>query len=150
MLGFNLKDRSAKIWDDGETPFSSTNLATIGQTVVRILLPKHLEETKNKIVYVASHTTTQNQILASFEKITTEKWKTERIDSAPLIEEVTAKIKAGASGPDVIFPIIQASILAGGLGNLADHSAKVWNEKLGLPKEDLGADLKDILDGKKP
>jgi hypothetical protein len=150
FLGFNLQDRSAKIWDDGEAPFSGTNLATIGEAVVRVLLPEHLEQTKNKYVFVASHTTTQNKILATLEKITGQKWKVEKVESAPLFADLTAKVKAGQVGPDVIYPLITVTILGNVLSNFADYSAKLWNDKLGLPKEDLETDVKNVLDGKQP
>jgi hypothetical protein len=114
------------------------------------LLSEHLEQTKNKHVYVASHTVAQNQLLAAFEKITGQKWKVERVESAPLIADLSEKVKAGETGPGVVYPLIQATILGSGLGNLADHSAKLWNEELGLPKENLDSDLKAILEGKKP
>lgn len=145
FLGFNLQERSAKIWDDGNTPFSTTNLALIGEAVVSILTPEHVQETKNTTVYVASHTTTQNKILAGFEKITGDKWKVEHVDSAALLEESTNKLKAGNFGLDVIYSLIQTIAFGKGLGNLGEHSTKVWNQKLGLREEDFENDLKTVL-----
>ncbi|KIW06038.1 uncharacterized protein PV09_03214 [Verruconis gallopava] len=145
FLGFDLKKHTATIWDDGSASFSTTNLATIGDAVVRSLLPEHVEQTKNSHVYVHSHNTTQGQILATLEKITDEKWPVQRNDSAPLLQELTAKLKAGNFGPEVIYPLIQTVTFGSGLGNLGDHSTKSWNEKLGLPKEDLEANLRELL-----
>lgn len=131
-------------------PFSGTNLSTIGKTVVAILSPKYIDETKNKEVFVASHTVSQSQILAGFEKISGEKWAVEKIDSRPVHERALASLKAGDYGFGTIGPLILTFTFGANLGGLSDISGKLWNEKLGLPKEDLEQDLKDILAGKKP
>ena len=59
FLCFDIQNQTAKIFDDGETTFSSTNLATVGEAVAKTLLPEHIEETKNQHVFVSSHNTTQ-------------------------------------------------------------------------------------------
>lgn len=52
---------SATIYDGGDVPFSATTLASIAQAVVGVVA--HLPETKNRGVYVADTTTTQNKLI---------------------------------------------------------------------------------------
>lgn len=82
-MGFNPSARSAIIYDDGDEEFTGTTLQGIGQSVVGVL--QHLEETKNRFVQVLSIRTTQNELLAAFEKETGEKWTVERSTTAELM-----------------------------------------------------------------
>jgi uncharacterized protein YbjT (DUF2867 family) len=146
FLGFNLQDKTARIWDDGNTKFSSSNLSLIGQALVNSLLPEYFEVTKNQTIYISSHTATQSKILAGLEKLTGEKFKVETVDGKKLLEESSAKVKSGNFQIPDIYSIIQSIAFSSGLGNLSDHSKKSWNTKLGLPEEeDLEASLKKVL-----
>lgn len=53
----NLKGGESPLYDGGDHPFSTSTLATIGQAVVEIL--RHLEETKNRAVFVQDLVITQ-------------------------------------------------------------------------------------------
>jgi hypothetical protein len=63
-----LKGGKATTFDDSETKFSSSNVALVAEAVLKSLSPEHAQETKNKEVYIASHTTTQRPILAELER----------------------------------------------------------------------------------
>ena len=146
FLGFNLKERKASIWDSGTAPFSASNLSLIGEAVVRVLSTAYVEDTKNKTVYVESHTTTQKKILAELEKQCGKdnKWTVEKVDGKKVFEDAQAKIQKGDVGPHSIYPVIQALAFADHLGK-ADHSKKSWNGRLELSNEDFANDIKAVL-----
>ncbi|KAF1966260.1 isoflavone reductase family protein-like protein CipA [Bimuria novae-zelandiae CBS 107.79] len=142
FLGINGQTKTGTLIDGGKAKFSSTNLSQIGLAVVKIL--EHAEETKNQDVFVSSFETSQKELLEKAEKITGEKWKVEELSSKALREEGLKKVQAGDfSG---VVPLLQAAV--SGEEALADHSAYLWNEKLGLPKEDLEESIKAGLSGK--
>lgn len=101
--------------------------------------------TKNQYVYVRSFTTTQNEVLAAAEKASGEKWTVNHIDAKKHIEEGNQKIaKHDYSG---VVNLLQGITYSDEL-NLGDFSyAGLWNEKLGLPKEDLEEEVKKALVG---
>jgi len=142
FLGYNVKEKTAQIWDGGNVPFTTTNITTISKAVVSLLsTPEAIAATENKYVYIASHTVTQNEILASFEKATGAKWTVESIDSKEAARVANEKLKNGdySAFPDLIRSAFYAS------DELGNFSNKVSNELLGLlglEKEDLDADIR--------
>jgi len=145
-IGFDFQNRKASIWDGGDVAFSATNTSAVGLALVKILSAPNLEATRNQHVFLASHTVTQNEMLAALERLTGQVWETSSVDSALLIKEKTEEFRAGNS--KAAFPLIQSTIF--GKPGFCNFTGKTWNEKLGLPKEDFEADLKDILQGRKP
>lgn len=142
FLGFNPKNKTAKIFDGGDVPFSGTNLRTIGKALVALLSTNELvEESKNEYIYVSSFTTTQNEILRIFESITGEKWKVEHAKTKPIQDDGLAKL--GKGDYSAVPGLIQAAIFSD--ERLGDLGAKVWDQKLGLPKESLEGTLKAAL-----
>jgi hypothetical protein len=83
MMGFDVKSHHAVIYDSGTEPFTGTTLSGIGQAVVGTLSNPH--STANRFLAVQSICTTQNELLAAFEKATGETWKVERQTSEKLI-----------------------------------------------------------------
>ncbi|CAF1326919.1 unnamed protein product [Didymodactylos carnosus] len=72
FLGFDIKNRSVILYDDGKYRASGTTLQHIGEAIKGILL--HPEETRNRPVYLADATFSQKEALALFEKYTGTKW----------------------------------------------------------------------------
>ncbi|KAJ2905881.1 hypothetical protein MKZ38_003889 [Zalerion maritima] len=136
-VGFNAATKTATIYDSGNEPVSGTNLAYIGKGVAGIL--KHPEETANKYLCIASFTTTQNEILASIEKETGEKWKVEHVKTADLQKSGEEKL---AQGHPMAFPdLVRAWSFADGCG----HAFKPGENAagmLGLEKESLEETLR--------
>jgi hypothetical protein len=144
FLGFNIKNKAATIWDTGKGAWSGTNLNTIGLALVNLLSDSNLASTANKYVYVASHTFTHNEILAAFERLTGEKWTVTHVDSKTSIAE--SKEKLAKHDHSAVGPLIQAAAFSDdGYGDFRTVPGGLWNEKLGLPKENLDADLKALL-----
>lgn len=147
FLGFNISDKTATIWDSGDAPFSTSNPSTIGNGLVA-LLSKELDASANKYVYIASHTVSQNQILAGLERVTGEKFAVTKVDSKKSIEENRAKL--AKHDHSAILGLIQAAAYGDdGLGDFTKVAGGLWNEKLGLAKEDLDENLKTVVGGKR-
>ncbi|KAE9994810.1 hypothetical protein EG327_000023 [Venturia inaequalis] len=147
FLGYNIANKTATIWDSGDVPFSGTNLSTIGTGLVA-LLSKDVDASANKYVYISSHTVSQNEILAGLEKITGEKFTVTKQDSKKVIEESHKKL--GAGDYSVIPPLILAAAYGpDALGDFTKVDGGLWNERLGLAKEDLDASLKAVVSGKR-
>ncbi|KAF2663932.1 NAD(P)-binding protein [Microthyrium microscopicum] len=145
FLGADLKKHTAEIWDGGNNKFSGTNLSTIGKAIAAILSKAGVvEATKNQYVTISSFTTTQNEVHALLEEITGEKWPTTAVDSDAKIEEGK---KAMAAGDHYgAMSILKAYAFGGKVdADLSNAPGGLWNDKLGLPREDLKATLKKLL-----
>lgn len=90
IFGFDLANRTARLVDDGDEPFTATTLRDIGVAVRGILV--HPQETANRYVHIRSTCTTQKDILAALEVATDQKWPVSYVSSKDLIE-------SGRKGP---------------------------------------------------
>ena len=93
FLGYDIKNRTAKIWDDGNKKFTLTNEEQLGQAVVSTL--EHPDETTNRYLYVYSVVTTQNEILQSLETATGANWTVEKTTTDAEIAEARKRLSAG-------------------------------------------------------
>ncbi|KAI1406755.1 NAD(P)-binding protein [Hypoxylon sp. FL1857] len=96
LMGFDIKQHSAIIYDDGTEEFTGTTLEGIGQAVVGVL--KHPEETANRFVKVRSIQTCQTQLLDAFQQVTGQSWEVKRGSTKDLLESGRKKHQAGVSG----------------------------------------------------
>jgi len=143
FLGFDAITKTATIFDNGAATFSATNLHTIGITLIKLL--EKAELSKNQYVYVSSAQTSQKQLLEMAEKITGEKWTVNNVPAQQHIEEGRAKLQKGDfSG--MVNLIQGATFGAEELGNLAP--AGLWNERLGIPEDDLEKTVRVAFAGK--
>ncbi|KAG4434264.1 hypothetical protein IFR05_010254 [Cadophora sp. M221] len=141
MIGFNLSTKTASIVDGGTSRFSASTIAQIARSIIAILA--HADATANQTVYIESFTTNQLEVLAALEKVTGEKWnrapdvKGEEVRAAGLKMMGEGDVMGGA------MKFITAAVL--GKGALEDHESVVWNEKLGLGRDDLEAEVGKVL-----
>lgn len=139
----NLQTKTATLVDQGTSIMSATNLSQVGNATVKVL--EHAEETKNQVVYVSSFEVSQKDILEKVEKLTGEKYQVEHAESKQLRLDGLDKVNKGDFSGFV--PLIQAAIA--GKAGLGDHRPfGLWNEKLGLQKEDFDESIKAGLSGK--
>lgn len=142
FLGLDAKAKKATLIDGGESKFVTTNLRQIGRAIIKTL--EQPEKTKNQPIFVSSFVTSQKEILAAAEKITGEKWTVENVVGKEKLNNGLEKLgKHDYSG---VVDLLQATVF-GDFG-LADFSDKLWNEKLGLEKEDFEGSVKTGLSGK--
>jgi hypothetical protein len=84
MMGFDVENHHAIIYDAGTERFTGTTLSGIGQAVVGTLL--NPLATANRFLAVQSICTCQDELLSAFEAATGERWKVERQTTEELIK----------------------------------------------------------------
>lgn len=136
--GLNIPEGTATIYDGGDIPYEATNLSQVGKAIAKSL--KKPELTKNQFVYVNSFTVTQNRVLAAIEKASGKKFTISNSTVEQLWAGGAEKIDAGQ--PMGVLDMVAGAIY--GKGGLVHYSATrgLWNEKLGLPQEDLDESVK--------
>ncbi|KAH7003126.1 hypothetical protein EDB82DRAFT_482635 [Fusarium venenatum] len=89
---FDFSQPELTIWDQGDTEFSTTTLASVGDAVVGVLA--HPEETQDRIVYVQDIVLTQNKVLELAKEVSPGKeWKVKH----DKIDDITAKSDANVA-----------------------------------------------------
>lgn len=143
FVGINLRDRNASVWDDGDVPFATTNRSTVAKAMVAALSGENYDKTKNQYVKVRSHVQTLNDIVASLRRVTGEPWPVvAHPPLAPFVENARAKLVEGdfSQGVGVLFEVLF------GKGRLGVYEP-LWNETLGLPKEELDGSVRAVVKG---
>ncbi|GKU02941.1 hypothetical protein FLAG1_06371 [Fusarium langsethiae] len=95
-MGFDIKNHSAIIYDEGKEFFTGTTLQGIGQSVVGVL--KNPAETANRTVKVLSIKTCQNDLLEAFQKKTGSQWEIQRRTTRELLEGAREKKEKNVGG----------------------------------------------------
>ncbi|KAH8830060.1 hypothetical protein DL96DRAFT_1591429 [Flagelloscypha sp. PMI_526] len=146
ILGFALDKRRAELLDGGITKFHATNVSTIAKAIIATLSTQEAyEKTRNQYVRVSSYEVSQWDVLQALERATGEKWKVTNTDTDLMVKNAQEKLATGAF--EELYTLIRVAVSGKvGLGKLG----KLWNDELGLPKEDLDTVIKLVLDGKRP
>jgi len=140
FLGFDVKNRTATLYDQGQNQFSGATLATIANTIVAIL---HKPEVAlNKRVYVADATFTQQQALNLFEKYTNNKWTVKNIATADARKDAEASLAQGNIGAAFVGYIL-SYVYGGSKGTVFD--GKAVNQQLGVPTVSLDQIVQQIV-----
>ncbi|KAF6836966.1 NmrA-like family protein [Colletotrichum plurivorum] len=142
--GWDVAARTVTIYDGGDIPFEASNLDQVGRAISRSL--KKPELTRNQHVYINSFTVTQNQILRALEKATGDKFRVSRGSVEELWQAGATQVRDG----QLLGALGMIAGAVYGKGGLAQYSAKnsLWNEKLGLPEEDVDEFLERYIAGK--
>lgn len=129
----NLKERKAELYDGGDQRFSATSLRTVAKAVNSVL--QHLEETKNRQVYIQDVAITQRKLLELAQKLTPgEQWDIKVVETAPIEEWAYGEL--GKQDPQVwpaILGFLKRAVFAEGYGG---HFQKLDNELLGIKDMD--------------
>jgi hypothetical protein len=133
VTGFDLKTKTATIFDGGDVRIPTSSLETVGRAIVGALT--HPAETKNRYVYTASFVTTQNEMLKAVEEVTGEKFTRKSLDSAQLHAENLEKFKKGDMS--AILGLLTAHVLGAQSGGDFSARHELMNELFGLPKESV-------------
>ncbi|RHZ46911.1 aromatic alcohol reductase [Aspergillus thermomutatus] len=137
FLEFDIANRTATIWDGGNTSFTLTNEKQLGEAVVSVL--QHPQETSNKYLYIASVETTQNSILAALEENTRTKWTVNATTTEEQVGEGVRKLDAGDfSGA---FTLVRAT----SFGNIPGLRANYAKDET-LANGILGLELESVKD----
>lgn len=93
LLAMNVEKHTAKVFDNGDYKFAATTLRHIGIATVKILLHADDPRLKNKLVYVQSVQTTQNELVATVEEVQGHKYDAPKVNSEDFIREKKAYLK---------------------------------------------------------
>ncbi|KAK3328216.1 hypothetical protein B0T19DRAFT_423940 [Cercophora scortea] len=138
FMGLRVKERRFEQLDDGETRSSCSTQESTAQAAVAALT-KGVEETRNRVVYVQDFVVTQKELLAEVERQMGEKFTVDVFDSRKLAEQKQAEAKAGDMWATVA--LINIGLMSGDYGALFEKEGEIMNEKLGIPKSTLAAEV---------
>ena len=140
----NWKDSKPKFYDGGDTVFSATTLATIGQGVVGVL--SHPEETKNRFVYIKDIDITQKKLLEIAKKVDPSKtWEEPvTVSTAEMEKSSNESLAKGQISQPVMMAYLFRAIF--GPPEYGGHFKTTDNELLGV-KGKTEKDVEDILKG---
>ncbi|KAF9895348.1 hypothetical protein FE257_000252 [Aspergillus nanangensis] len=130
-VGFLIdpKKHRATIYDGGERLYSTTTLATVSKAVVSII--GHLEETKNRHVYIQDALVSQNKLIAVVQKLDGKDWECTYTTCSAAKARAYAELQKENPGiRKGLFPLLHISVLGEGYGG--DFSRHLDNKLLGI------------------
>jgi len=142
-MGWNVPVRKATLYDGGNTEYEATTVPQIARTIVAVLKSENFEATKNQYVYVNSFTLTQKRVQEGLERLTGEKFEVEQ-ESTKGLGKRGLELLAKGDRIGSLHAICAAIYGNGGFNNYS-KARGLWNEKLGLPKEDFDEILANIV-----
>lgn len=92
----NLAEHSAILYNGGDVPFSTTNLADIATAVLGVV--RHQPQTANRVVYIHSALVTQNELIRYAKEIDGKGWKTNVQDTEDIRKEGLVELAKGTEG----------------------------------------------------
>ncbi|RBA10537.1 hypothetical protein FPRO05_05126 [Fusarium proliferatum] len=157
FMGFDIDNRKATLFDDGQAKINTSTLAQFGCAAAAIASLKELPDNeadespsisqfRNKPVNLSSFYVSQKDILKSIQRVTSTTdadWEIKYESSADRIENGTAMGRSGN-----IMGLVQAyySFIFSPEGQKLKTQDKLHNGLLGLPVEDLDAVVKDCVE----
>lgn len=93
FLHVDLAAKHADILDRGLTRSSTSTLARVAESVVRVL--RMPAETCNRVLMVQSFCVSQMDIIRALERVTQQKWEVHHLEAEPFIEKHKALAHAG-------------------------------------------------------
>ncbi|KAI4602378.1 hypothetical protein KJ359_009620 [Pestalotiopsis sp. 9143b] len=133
FLGFDLQGQKATVWDDGKYKFSGITRENVARAVVGVL--KNPEATANRHVYVSSFEASLNDLVAAAEKAQDTRYSILHTSTST---EAEAARGALASGNFMAATkLLLVATLNPGYGSNFAEGGRLWNEKLGVPREDV-------------
>jgi NAD(P)-dependent dehydrogenase (short-subunit alcohol dehydrogenase family) len=143
FLGFDIKNHTAVLYDEGKNLISGTTLPTIGKAVVAVLHNPQL--TLNKRIFVADATFTQQQALALLEKYTNTKWSVNNVTTANTRKEAEENFAKG-NIPQALLGYLLSYLYAG--SPEIDFEGRTINQDLGVPAISLDQIIKEAVERK--
>ncbi|KAF7357575.1 NAD(P)-binding protein [Mycena sanguinolenta] len=142
IFGFDIPARTAKIYDSGNEAFTASTMPDIARAVAGVL--EHSVETANKHVLIRSVQTTQNEILATVEAQTGEKWTVNHVNSAEIIAEGEAMLAAGNGRAYGV--LVAAQLFQDGAGrSIVVSRENAANGLVGVEEKDISTIVRDVL-----
>ncbi|PKK41260.1 hypothetical protein CI102_15104 [Trichoderma harzianum] len=145
LMGFHFDEPKVQLYDKGVRPLDATTMNQVGLAVAATL--QHLEETKNKRIYVNSFSVSQSQIVDAFENLSGKTFERTEGSTKELIAAGKAHIEEG--NWDLGYPESVTAALYSDTGfGYSSGRASERNKILGLPEESLDVCAKELLQSK--
>ncbi|RMD44675.1 hypothetical protein DV735_g258, partial [Chaetothyriales sp. CBS 134920] len=127
----NPAAHTATVYNGGDVAFSTTTLASIGRAVVGVVA--HLDETRNRAVYVQDALVTQNQLIGYAKEVDGKEWDITHKTTDQTRAEAFEALKSGPA-PENLGPILVSFIFSSvfGQGYGGNFSAHLDNDLLGI------------------
>lgn len=143
---WDVPNRKATVYDDGEYKGEWTNTTRVGEAIAAILSPEHEEETRNQYVYINSFSVSQNAVLAELEKVTGVTFEVESDTTANLEAKARQALKEGDVANGIGGLIVAGAFGAAGLnGYSSSVEGGLWNERLGLGAESMEETVRKVV-----
>ncbi|GFF56722.1 hypothetical protein IFM62136_03199 [Aspergillus lentulus] len=128
-FALNYESHTAVLYDDGNHPFSTTSVNTIGKAVAAAL--KDARATKNRVLRIHNTVLTQQKLLALARKHAAPGvvWKESRVDADAELASAIKRVTTGDLSPLALLAVIRAAVLG---GKYEAEYKDVDNEWLGL------------------
>jgi nucleoside-diphosphate-sugar epimerase len=139
--GLDIPARTATLYDGGKGRHEATTTDQVGRAIACAL--EQPAAIKNRHVYINSFTTSQLEVVQALEQITGDKFMVSHESIKNLRKRGHERLQEGSRAG--LLDLI-ASAFYGQLG-LCEFSGTtgLWNERLGLPQEDLETFLKSYM-----
>jgi len=153
----DIKSRKATLFANGsKTKFNTTTLPQIGLAVARLLKlhadpasPLTLEDYAGNDLYISSFRVSQEDILASAQRVTGTSDDDWTIDHEKTLEQYVGEGKEALGRGEFsgLFPMLFGTLFQQGAGGDYEGDGKpLSNDLLGLPVEDLDEVVKRVVD----
>ena len=134
VMGWDIANAKATIFDGGDVEDEATNVDTVGMAVAAALAREHQVSTASQYVYVNSCTITQYPVLASLEKELGMRFEIQEETSRELRDWALERQRDNPEYAMVAKDLIAASLHGqGGVNLYSKHAPSgLWNDRLGL------------------
>ena len=140
LFQFDIPNQKALIFDNGDDQWSASTLVQIGLATARILQKE--EETKNKMLYIQSVNTSQNEVLKLLEAKTS-KWQVDHTSSEDFIKKMQERLDANPKDHGATENLVSVvGVIEGNWQDKADFA----NDLLGLKTESVEEALNRVLE----
>jgi nucleoside-diphosphate-sugar epimerase len=139
FMGVDVAARRFEMLDDGEGRATCSSEENTALAVVRALTGA-AEETRNRNVLLQDFSVTQKELFAEVERqVGGAPFEVVKVDSAKLAKEKAAEFEGG--NPYAQYDLINIGFMTGRYGGFLEKEGELMNEKLGLPKTTLAAEV---------
>jgi hypothetical protein len=143
MMGFDVNNHQAIIYDSGTERFTGTTLLGMGQAVVGTLL--NPSATANRFLAVQSICTCQNELLSAFEAAAGKQWKVERQTTEELIKSGKEDFGKGVGMWRLKLAVATLYDVGQSRGMVAKTREESDAELLGVKEESAGEIVAKLL-----
>lgn len=140
LLQFDLPSRTARIFDGGQVRWSASSLDFVARATVAVL--RNDQATKNRMLYVHSFSTTQNEVLQSLERITGRPWQVEATSSDTYIRHLKGLEERDPHDHDTLENLVSVE---GIVNAYWMDKADFANSLLDLEEEDVDQVIERVL-----